>query len=215
MNQETAIDYLIQTDPVLATLIEQFDPFPFDRQPSQDTLLSALSKAIFYQSISIQSANAVFSRFIQLYPQSSFPSATEILNTSDDKLRKIGLPISKIKSLKGVAERTLNGLPELEELEELDDESIMKLLTQLKGIGRWSVQMVLIFQLRRLDVLPADDIGIRNAIRDLYQLEHIPDRATVEALGQKWSPYRSIATWYLWLSRGPTARALLNAWTAN
>lgn len=215
MNPEIALNYLIRIDPVLATLIEQFEPFPFNRKSSQDTTLSALSKAIFYQSISLQSANAVYSRFVQLYPQSSFPSATEILNTSNDRLRTIGLPISKIKYLKGVAENTLNGLPSLEELEELDNESIIKLLTQLKGIGRWSVQMVLIFQLRRLDVLPVDDIGIRNAIRDLYQLEHPPDRATVEAFGQKWSPYRTIATWYLWLSRGPTARALLNAWTAN
>lgn len=215
MNQATAIHYLTQTDPILATLIEQFEPFPFDRKPSSDNLLSALSKAIFYQSISIQSANAVYSRFVQLYPHTSFPSATEILNTSDDQLRTIGLPISKIKYLKGVAEKTLNELPSLEKLEELDNESIIQLLTQLKGIGRWSVQMVLIFQLRRLDVLPADDIGIRNAIHDLCRLEQLPDRFTVETIGQQWSPYRSVATWYLWSSRGPAARELLRVWAIN
>ena len=213
VNQATAIDYLKQVDPILGTLVDRFEPFPMNRDRSQDTLLSALAKAIFYQSISIQSANAVYSRFLKLYPDAAFPSATDILDTPNETLREIGLPISKIKYLKGLAEKTIDQLPSLDELEELEDESIIQLLTQLKGVGQWSVKMVLIFQLRRLDVLPADDIGVRAAIRDLYNLEQLPDQRVVETLGTKWKPYRTLATWSLWLSRGPAARELLRSWT--
>lgn len=213
MNLVNPVDYFKHVDPILATLIDQVDPFPIEQPQPQDSLLSALSKAIFFQSVSIQSANAVYLRFLTLYPHQAFPSASEILNTSDESLRSVGLPVAKIRYLKGLAEKILDGLPSLEELATLDDEAIIQLLTQLKGIGRWSAQMVLIFQLRRPDVLPADDVGIRAAIRDLYGLNELPDKVTVEKMGDRWKPYRTLATWSLWLSRGDAARALLKSWT--
>ncbi len=94
----------------------------------------------------------------------------------------------------------LEDLPTLEELEKMDDESIVKTLTQVKGIGRWTVQMLLIFRMNRPDVLPVDDLGVRAGIRKLYGLNELPDKKTIESLGQKWKPYCSIASWYLWRS---------------
>jgi DNA-3-methyladenine glycosylase II len=213
MNLVNPADYFKSIDPIMATVMEQFDPFPMEPNLKQDTLLSALTKAIFFQRISIQSANAVYLRFLHLYPGEGFPSATEILNTPNETLRNAGLPFSKISYLKGIAEKLEDGLPTLEELAVLEDEAIIQYLTQFKGIGRWSAQMVLIFQLRRPDVLPVDDLGVRAAIQALYGLSQLPDTATVETIGDRWRPYRTLATWSLWLSRGDAARKLLKSWT--
>jgi DNA-3-methyladenine glycosylase II len=213
MNWPTHVDYFKSVDPLMATLIETFEPFPQEPNLTKDTLLSALAKAIFFQSISIQSASTVYSRFLKLYPDQAFPPALELLNTTDETLRQVGLPFAKIRYLKGVAEKVLDGLPSLEELAAMDDDAIIHLLTSLRGIGRWSAQMVLIFQLRRLDVLPADDLGVRAGIRDLYSLQELPSKAAVEKMGDRWRPYRTLATWSLWLSRGDAARALLKSWT--
>ena len=123
-----------------------------------------------------------------------------ILATPDEQLRSAGLSRSKALYIKDLAQRIQAGLPAIAELEDLDDESIIRLLTQVKGIGRWTVQMLLIFRMHRWDVLPVDDLGIRSGIRRVYQLDELPDKKTVEQLGQAWKPYRTIASWYLWRS---------------
>jgi DNA-3-methyladenine glycosylase II len=115
-------------------------------------------------------------------------------------LRTAGLSRSKVTYIKDLAQRIEAGLPSLEDLQALDDEAIAQILTQIRGIGRWSVQMLLIFRLSRLDVLPTDDLGVRAAIQKLYGLDALPDKKAVEQIGQLWKPYRSIATWYLWRS---------------
>jgi DNA-3-methyladenine glycosylase II len=216
--RDLAIGYLQTADPILATLIAEFAPFPVGEThhetqskvgSADHPLLLGLCRAIFYQSVSIPSANAVYSRFLALYPHADFPSARDIANTADETLKSIGLPRSKVSYLKHLA---VAELPELGELERMSDREVIERLIQLKGVGIWTAQMVLIFQLKRLDVFPIADLGLRAAIRDLYELEQLPDRAVLERFGNKWQPYRTIATWYLWQSRGSAAKELLKAW---
>lgn len=213
MDYNAAIAALSQADPVLAPLIDAYAPYPVNSKPPVETTLSALAKAIFYQSISVQSATAVYQRFLALYEHQQFPSAQEILDTDATTLRQIGLSRAKIHYLKATATQATIDLPNLDTLKDWNNEAIIKCLTSIKGIGCWSVEMVLIFQLKRPNILPVNDLGIRAAIRDLYQLEQLPDITTVKALGEKWRPYRTIATWYLWQSRNAATRALLQAWT--
>lgn len=115
-------------------------------------------------------------------------------------MRQAGISRSKILYLKDLAQKVLDSLPSIAQLETMDDESIIKTLTQVKGIGRWSVQMLLIFRLHRPDVLPLDDLGVPSGIRRVYNLKELPKQKTVEKLGQQWKPYRTIASWYWWRS---------------
>lgn len=197
MDYSQAIATLKQSDPTLAFLIEQVGECKY--QVQQGDLLYSLSRAIIHQQISTKAATAIHLRFLKLYPD-TVPTASNILNTPEEALRQAGISRSKILYLKDLAQKVLNGLPSLSDLEEMDDESIIKTLTQVKGIGRWSVQMLLIFRLHRLDVLPVDDLGIRAGIRRVYNLKELPDKKTVEKLGQQWKPYRTVASWYLWRS---------------
>lgn len=200
MSYYTAINFLKQSDPVLGQLIEKIGPCQLDSLQQNGDLFSSLSRAILYQQLSTKAAATIHRRFLQLYPEKPFPEALDILNTPSEVLRNVGVSRPKIGYLKDLASKVLSGLPTLEELEAMDDESIIKTLTQVKGIGRWSVQMLLIFRMNRCDVLPVDDLGVRAGIRRVYNLDELPDRKTIESLGQRWKPYCTIASWYLWRS---------------
>jgi DNA-3-methyladenine glycosylase II len=197
MNYALAIAAL-KKDPILASVIEQIGDCQLNQvQPTGDLLFS-LSRAILYQQLSGKAAAAIHRRFLELYAEQLTPEA--ILNTPDEILRGAGISRPKIVYLKDLAQKIIDGLPTLAELELMEDEAIIKNLTQVKGIGRWTVQMLLIFRLNRPDVLPVDDLGVRSAIRRLYALPELPDKKTVEHFGQKWKPYCAIASWYLWRS---------------
>jgi DNA-3-methyladenine glycosylase II len=163
-------------------------------------VLSALSRSIIHQQLSTKAAQAIHQRFLALYADLPLPTAEAILHTSDETLRAAGLSRSKVVYIKDLAQRVLAGLPTLTELADMTDEEIIQTLTVIKGVGRWTVQMLLIFRLHRWDVLPVDDLGIRTGMRNLYQLPELPNKKTMEQLGQAWQPYRSIATWYIWRS---------------
>ncbi|MBD2259487.1 DNA-3-methyladenine glycosylase [Pseudanabaena sp. FACHB-2040] len=197
---KTAIEVLRQADAVLAAIVDQVgDCTLIQEQQTGDVFLS-LCESIIYQQISGKAAAAIYRRFLELYPEQSFPTAEDVLNTDDDALRRAGLSRSKVVYLKDLAQKVLEGLPTLDELKEMNDEAVIQQLTQVKGIGRWTAQMLLIFRLHRWDVLPADDLGVRTAVRRAYQLADLPDKKAVEQIGQKWKPYCTIATWYLWRS---------------
>lgn len=196
MSYSTSINFLKQADPVLAQLIDRIGSCRLDQVQQSGDLLSSLSRAIIFQQLSTKAATAIYRRFLQLYP-GTFPIAADILATPEAVLRSAGISRPKISYLRDLAQKILE-LPPLEALAAMDDESIIKTLTQVKGIGRWSVQMFLIFRLHRWDVLPVDDLGIRAGIRKIYSLAELPDRKTTENLGQKWKPYCTIASWYLW-----------------
>ncbi|MBD2102529.1 DNA-3-methyladenine glycosylase [Leptolyngbya sp. FACHB-261] len=200
LDYKTATDALKQADAVLATVIDQIgDCTLIQEQQTGDVFLS-LCESIIYQQISGKAAASIYRRFLKLYPERSFPTAEAILNTDDDMLRKAGLSRAKVVYLKDLAQKVLEGLPTLDELKEMDDEAVVQHLTQVKGIGRWTAQRLLIFRLHRWDVLPADDLGVRAAVRRAYRLADLPEKKAVEQMGQTWKPYRTIAVWYLWRS---------------
>lgn len=200
MDYSVVIAALKQSDPILALLIDRVGSCELDQVQQKGDLLFSLSRSIIYQQLSTKAAAAIYRRFLQLYPEKPNPSALDILNTPDEVLRSAGISRSKVLYLKALAQKVLDGLPTLAELEVMDDESIIQTLIQVKGIGRWTVQMLLIFRLHRWDVLPVDDLGIRAGIRRIYNLTDLPDKKTVESLGQRWKPYCTIASWYLWRS---------------
>lgn len=195
-----AIATLKQADPILAGLIDQVGDCRLNHHQQTGDLLFALAESIIFQQLSGKAASTIHRRFLQLYPDKPFPVAEDILNTPDEVLRSAGVSRSKALYLKDLARKVLEGLPSLEELEAMEDEAIIQTLTQVKGIGRWTVQMLLMFRLHRWDVLPVDDLGIRSGIRKVYNLPELPDKKTVEFIGEPWKPYRSVASWYLWRS---------------
>lgn len=193
-----AIAALKKADPVLAKLITQVGPCTLSQDQDAGDLLMVLSQAIISQQLSVKAAATIYQRFLNLFTEPL--TATVLLATPDETLREVGISRPKVTYLKSLAQHVLAGLPSLEELANLEDEAIVQTLTQVKGIGRWTVEMLLIFRLHRWDVLPVDDLGIRSAARKLYGLNDLPDKKTLHQLGQPWQPYRSVAAWYLWRS---------------
>ncbi|MFB2898802.1 DNA-3-methyladenine glycosylase [Aerosakkonemataceae cyanobacterium BLCC-F50] len=203
MEQIQAITYLKQSDPILAKVIELIGSETLELTYYQEKLdlLTALSQAIIFQQISTTVATKIFQRFVLLYEQSDRQlTAQAILETPDEILRSVGISRPKISYLKDLALKIEQGLPTLPELTLMEDEAVIETLTQVKGIGKWTAQMFLIFHLHRPDVLPVNDLGIRSALAKLYNLNTLPDPKTIEQLAQKWQPYRSIACRYLWRS---------------
>ncbi len=171
------------------TLVPGSDPFP------------SLARAIVAQMISTKVAKVISERLeTALSPRGLTPAAVK--KASEEKLRGVGLSRNKVLALKDLAERSINGQLPLDRLAEFDDEDAIASLTAVRGIGRWTAEMFLIFSLGRLDVLPVDDFGLRAGVRDLYQLSELPGRAALRSQGETWRPYRSIATWYFWRGRG-------------
>jgi DNA-3-methyladenine glycosylase II len=193
-----AVSALKQSDPILAAVIDRVGDCTLDQTQHPGDLLYSLSRSIISQQLSTKAASAIHRRFLTLY--SGLPTAQAILDTADEDLSGVGLSRSKVLYMRDLADNVLNGLPTLTDLETIDDEAIIQTLTQVKGIGRWTVQMMLIFRLHRWDVLPVDDLGIRTGIRRAYQYSDIPNKAAIEELGKVWQPYRTIASWYLWRS---------------
>ncbi|GAB4228724.1 MAG: DNA-3-methyladenine glycosylase [Elainellaceae cyanobacterium] len=200
MDYTIALNTLKQADPALATLIDRVGVCRLDQQQLTGDVLYALTRAIVYQQLSGKAAATIHQRFLQLYPHTPAPTAIEILNTPDEALRGVGLSRSKALYIKDLAEKVLNGLPSLAELETMEDEAIIETLIQVKGVGRWTAQMLLIFRLHRWNVLPINDLGVQVGIRKLYDLEETPAPKAVTTYGELWQPYRTIASWYLWRS---------------
>jgi DNA-3-methyladenine glycosylase II len=167
-----------------------------DRQRNDH--LSALVGAIVSQQLSTKAAATIFGRFVALFPDGHIPHAQAIHALDDATLRGVGLSGQKVGYLRDLCARLADGRLRLEELETLDDELVIERLTSVKGFGRWTAEMFLMFRLHRPDVLPAGDLGIVNAIQRLYGLRKRPDAKRVLKLGEAWRPYRSVASWYLW-----------------
>jgi 3-methyladenine DNA glycosylase/8-oxoguanine DNA glycosylase len=193
----TAVDHLRASDETLARVIDAIGPFRL--QPmGASSIFGALARAIVYQQLNGRAAATIFARFCALFP-STEPTAEQLLAISEDELRGAGLSRSKLLSLRDLAGKTLSGeIPTLAEIDFMADEAIIERLTTVRGIGRWTVEMLLIFRLGRPDVLPADDFGIRKGFARAYTQAELPARKDVEAYGVRWKPYRTVASWYLW-----------------
>ena len=194
-----AIRHLRASDPALARLIDAAGPFRLELQKTPSVFV-ALAEAIVYQQLSGKAAATIFARLRALFPRArEAPTPQQILRASDQKLRGAGLSRAKLLSLRDLAQQTRNGeIPSLAELRRMPDEAIIERLTQVRGIGRWTAEMFLIFRLGRPDVLPADDYGVRMGFGVALRKRALPSRKELERRGARWQPYRTVASWYLW-----------------
>ena len=159
----------------------------------------ALTRAIAHQQLHGRAAEAILARFVALYPDVSFPTPTQVLATDDTVLRGCGFSAGKIASIRAIAAGALDGtIPDRRAAARLSDDALIERLTTLRGVGRWTVEMLLIFTLGRPDVLPVDDFGVREGFRVLYELDAQPKPRALAEHGLAWAPFRSFAAWYLW-----------------
>ena len=191
-----AVAHLKKVDPVLGRVIDQVGRYR-GWPESQGSHFDAIARSIVFQQLSGKAAGTIHGRFQGLYGGRT-PLPAELVETSDEKLRGIGLSRQKSAYLKDLAARVLAGDLPVDTLHELTDEEIVTALTQVKGIGRWTAQMFLMFRLGRPDVLPDLDLGIQKGIQRAYKLRKLPPPERVKKIGAKWAPYRTIASWYLW-----------------
>ena len=195
---EVAVGHLREADPVLAKLIEEVGPFRM-RLRSARSIFVALAEAIVYQQLNGKAAASIFARVCALFPVAQGLTPELILRTSDRKLRAAGLSSNKLLSIRDLARKAVEGdIPTLAEAHRMDDEELIERLTLVRGIGRWTVEMLLISRLGRPDVLPVDDYGIRAGFAAVFRKRNFPAPKDLIKPGAKWKPYRSVASWYLW-----------------
>jgi DNA-3-methyladenine glycosylase II len=160
----------------------------------------ALSSSIIGQQVSVHAARAIRGRFAALAPDEDFPSPDYVLDLADDTLRTAGLSVNKARSIRDLAQHFADKVLIPSQLAVLSDEEVISALLPVRGIGRWTAEMFLIFSLGRPDVLAVDDLGLRNAMRKLYELDEMPSPGVMSTLAEPWRPFRSVASWYLWRS---------------
>lgn len=163
------------------------------------TPFESLARAIAFQQLHEKAAESILKRFIALFPGRRFPRPAELLTANVDAIRGAGFSGAKVLALRDLAAKTLDGtVPSGRAIALLDDDAIVERLVEVRGVGRWTVEMLLIFQLGRPDVLPVDDFGVRNGFRIAYRRRTMPTPKEVLRYGERWKPYRTTAAWYLW-----------------
>lgn len=194
-----AVRHLRAADRILGRTIDAVGPCLIEQQPAGSTF-AALAEAIVYQQLNGRAAATIFGRVCALMPRSrGGPRAADLLKLSDASLRAAGLSQNKLLSLRDLAQRSVAGeIPTIDALNAMDDEAIIERLITVRGIGRWTVEMLLMFRLGRLDVLPVDDFGVRQGYVAAFRKREQPTRQELARHGERWRPYRSIASWYLW-----------------
>ncbi len=208
-----AIHHLSRADPRFAALIRRVGP-PDLRVERGRELYEALIRAIAHQQLHGKAAEAILGRFVALHPDEAFPSPDRVLKTHDHALRGCGFSAAKLAAVRDICARTLDGtVPTRRQAARLSDEKLIERLTTIRGVGRWTVEMLLIFTLGRPDILPVDDFGVREGYRVLFGLDTQPKPRALAELGLAWAPHRSMATWYLYRAveearrQGPSSRA--------
>jgi DNA-3-methyladenine glycosylase II len=196
-----AIDALKNADPVLAALIETVGPYRIRYSPPD---FETLVKAIVYQQLSGKAAATIFGR-LQAAAGDGRLTSEATLQLTPQTMRALGLSRQKIGYIQDIARKTQGGGTDFAALPKMKDEEVLQVLTSLKGVGVWTAQMFLIFALRRKDVLPGGDLGVRAAVKKAYGFEFLPTPSEVDTVGEKWRPYRTVASWYLWRSLEPNA----------
>jgi DNA-3-methyladenine glycosylase II len=208
-----AVRHLSQ-EAAFAALIARVGP-PRLSPEKRRSPFEALVRAISHQQLHGRAAEAILQRFMALYPGQAFPSPELVLASDPTVLRTCGFSASKIAAIQDICARALDGtIPTREGARELSDEALIERLTSIRGVGRWTVEMLLIFTLGRPDVLPVDDFGVRDGYRLLHRLDAQPKPRELARIGEAWAPFRSVAAWYLWRASDegkkiklPTSRA--------
>lgn len=197
---QEAIHHLRRHDPVMAGIIDRVGEYRIEfRDPDFETLV----KSIVYQQLSGRVANVIFGRLAAAAGGKLTPAG--VLKLRPSRMRSLGLSTQKTAYIRDLARHTRDGAVRFEELAALPDAEVIAHLTQVKGIGVWTAHMFLIFALRRLDILPTGDLGIRNAIRRAYGLLELPAPSEMEIMAERWRPFCTVACWYLWRSIEPNA----------
>ena len=191
---EKARRSLRRRDPTLGALIRRVGPC--DIRPQGDPYRS-LMRSVVYQQLAGAAAGAIAGRLRRAHG-GRYPAPAQLLAASDRQLREVGLSRQKIATLRALAEAFADGTLSSRRLRRMDDEAVVEAVTQIRGIGEWTAHMLLIFSLGSPDVLPVGDYGVRKGARTVYGLPELPDRRALEALGERWRPYRSVAAWYPW-----------------
>ena len=189
----------MRRDPVLAAIIKRHGPCELGAVRDRFDHFAMLVRAIVFQQLSTKAATTIHGRLVAYMPESK-PTAAALAAVTDEQFRAAGISRQKAGYLRDLSERVLSGALPLESVDAMSDEEVVVALTQVKGIGRWTAEMFLIFRLQRPDVLPVGDLGIVTAIQKAYRLRKKPTSDRMRKLGEAWRPYRSIATWYLWRS---------------
>lgn len=203
-----ALKHLAGSDPRFAALIASTRSFdvvanrlvrPFD----------ALAESIAYQQLSGKAAATIFGRVRALYPRRKWLDPALVLKTPDETLRACGLSRSKVAALKDLAAKALDGtVPSGRALARMTDEEIIQRLTAVRGIGRWTVEMLLLFELGRLDVWPVSDYGVQKGFAKTFGRRKLPTPKQFQKIGEKWRPYRSVAAWYFWRALDAPAKEI-------
>ena len=188
---------LSQRDPVIRDLIRRHGPCGLADAQHEDAF-TALTHSIISQQLSTKAADTIAGRFNALFQGPPTPAA--VARVDDGQLRAVGLSSQKVRYIRDLCARITEGSLPLQRVNELADEDVIQSLTQVKGIGRWTAEMFLMFRLHRPDVLPVDDRGILKAVQRAYGLRKLPRAERLAKIGEPWRPYRSVACWYLWAS---------------
>lgn len=195
---QCAAEFLSGQDEDWARLIAETGPCLHQPRPAREPY-EALVRAIVYQQLHTRAADTILARLLALYPDTPFPSATQLLATDPAHQRACGLSAAKLVAIRGIAQAALQGVvPDRAQALALGDDALTERLITLKGVGRWTVEMFLIYTLERADILPVDDFGVRDGYRRLKQLQVAPTPRLMRDIGQAWRPYRTVAAWYLW-----------------
>src|SRR6267142_123309 len=196
MTKET-LEWLSRTDKTLARLIKQVGPCTL--KPRRLTPFQSLLRSVVYQQLNGTAAATILGRVLALYPGRKFPTPEDILATADERLRGAGLSRAKTAAIKDIAAKTISGvIPRPSEISRMTDLEIVERLTTVRGVGPWTVEMLLIFTLGRPDVLPATDYGVRKGFAATYGWKEIPRPKELLEFGEKWRPHRTTAAWYFW-----------------
>jgi DNA-3-methyladenine glycosylase II len=190
--------FLARQDPDWARHIAAIGPCLHAATPGREPY-EALVRAIAYQQLHARAAEAILGRLLAMFPAQAFPSPEQLLQVTPQVMRSCGFSASKAATLYGIAQASLDGIvPSRAQALTLCDEVLIERLVSLRGVGRWTVEMLLIYSLERSDILPVDDFGVREGYRRMKGLSKAPTPAQMRVLGQGWSPYRTLAAWYLW-----------------
>ena len=198
MSFETAVTHLSQVDPVMRRLIRDVGPCTLSPRVRRSPF-ETLARAIAYQQLHEQAAESILRRFVALFPGQRFPRPEQLLTLPEEVIRAAGFSRAKVAALRDLSAKVLDGtVPTGRLFQALDDEAVIDRLTVVRGIGRWTAEMLLIFTLGRPDVLPVDDFGLRNGFRIAYRRRTMPTPGEVLRYGERWKPHRTAAAWYLW-----------------
>ncbi len=198
MDLAEAIRHLKKVDPDLAKVIRRIGACKFAPDKSR-TIYASLVRSIVYQQLTGKAATIIFSRFLELFPGRKFPEPDRVLRVPFEKLRGVGLSNQKACYIQNIAQAAKDGIvPDSRQANRMSDDELIDRLTSIKGVGRWTVEMLLIFRLGRPDVLPATDYGVQKGFAVAKHLGELPKPKELLAAGECWAPHRTVAAWYLW-----------------